>query len=248
MPRTTISKLLLTSLISLAPFAALAQPSFEPVPASIATTEDGRLQVEGFASRHVDEVAASLSFSIESSAELGQAQKAYDSVNEKLHAIRAALEAAGLAANDLTTSAINLSTRQDLRSKTDRIWMSYRMTIANQPPAKLGETIPALIAAGATGLSNFAVTPVNAEALRDTLSLEAAADARRRAQDYAEAVGLDITGIASLDPIHPSGPVAFEGAMMAARAAPMPIETGNTELTARVRASFTVRLKETPPQ
>lgn len=82
--------------------------------------------------------------------------------------------------------------------------------------------------------------PVRLEAAR-----EAAADARRKAQAYAEGVGATLGPLVRLsEPGDPHIGFALAGHVRAARAEPMPVEPGEHEVTASIEATFALSLGE----
>lgn len=230
------------------PVAPATPPAFTPVPAEIATPDDGTLAVTGSATIDVSDLRASISFGVSATAKLN-AQDAYDEVNKKVDRIRKVLGEHGVDPKDLTTNGLNLSMDKDRNGKDNGYTMSYRISIADQTPAALSKAIPALVEAGANGLSGLSIQAANEDELRTELSLEAAANARHKAERYARAMDLDITGIRTIQPISNYGPRPMNALAMKTMAAPasMPIETGAGQLTETVQATFTVRLHQSAP-
>jgi len=164
--------------------------------------------------------------------------------NTRMVAVLAAAKAAGIATNDVQTSALRLTPRTDTRQGgQDRMpnVVGYRAENRARITARdlpgLGRLLDALVAVGANVLNgpHFGLTDPNAA--RDAARRLAFADARRRASLYAAEAGLTLGPVIMVTedgtgPGHPQGRVMMLGAESA------PIAPGELEFTARIAVRF----------
>ena len=155
--------------------------------------------------------------------------------------IMAALKEAGIAAEDIQTSRLVLSPVQDRnRPGGERITgfqASNQVTIRIRDATKVGDVLDRLVTAGANefwGVEFLVSAPSKALAMARP---EALADARRKADIYARAVGAEIGRAVSIseEGAPPPGPMRAT----LARAAPStPVAPGQETLRVTVTVSF----------
>lgn len=122
---------------------------------------------------------------------------------EKMTRVNAAIKTAGIASRDIQTSGVNLNARYDYENgKTPRI-TGYEarntVTIKVRDLAKLGKLMDSLVAAGANDLNGPSFEVDKADEAYDEARLSALEKARKRADLYANALGLRVRRIVSID-------------------------------------------------
>lgn len=122
---------------------------------------------------------------------------------EQMGKVNAAIKSAGIEARDIRTSGVSLNARYDYENgKTPRI-TGYEarntVSIKVRDLSKLGKLMDSLVAAGANDLNgpNFEVD--KADEAYDEARLAALKKARARADLYANALGLQVRRIVSID-------------------------------------------------
>lgn len=172
------------------------------------------------------------------------AREATDANSKAMTAIQAALRDAGVAAKDMQTERFSL--RPDYapaqpNSEPKRIGFSvqnqFKVTIRETD--KVGDILDRLIAAGATDVGNVDFRHDDPSKLIDQAREAAIADARRQAELYARAAGINLGNIVFISE-EPSGRTLFSPqlAMRAAAAPTIPISIGENMLTAQVTVGF----------
>jgi uncharacterized protein YggE len=148
-----------------------------------------------------------------------------------------ALKAAGIASGSLQTSYVSLS---PVTSEDEQAIVGYSVsnsvtaTIAS--PARAGQIVDAAVAAGANEVDGPSLTVADQTSLYNTALKTAIADARAKAQVLAEAAGLHVGAVASVEENGAGSPVNYDTAKAALPATP--IEPGTQEITASVTVVF----------
>jgi uncharacterized protein len=174
-------------------------------------------------------------------------REASDANAQAMNAVIAALKEAGVADKDIQTSQFTVAPvytqNRPGRSDEPRI-VGYRAS--NQVRfnirdiAKVSEVLDRAIAGGATDLRGVTFTVSDTSKAKDQARTEAIADARRRAEVYARAVGAQVGRAISVTETGTAPPrpmVMARGGELAA-AAPPPIAPGETTLQISVTVSF----------
>ncbi|GLS19500.1 hypothetical protein GCM10007874_25170 [Labrys miyagiensis] len=161
--------------------------------------------------------------------------------------VLAALKGAGIDAKDLQTSGFtvqpqilrpqnsSLSSSDDSPSITGyTVANTVNVTLHDLP--KLGDVLDKAVTAGANSIDGIQFDVSNPSALLDDARKAALADARRKAQIYADAAGLKLGKLVELS--ENAGPVV--GAVYRARmaTAAVPIESGSNTLNVTVSVRF----------
>lgn len=107
--------------------------------------------------------------------------------------------------------------------------------------AKIGETLGALVGAGANRINQISFDVADDAALGDEARRAAVADATRKAELYAAAAGLALGPITSIEESGAGRPVPFAAARGAAMAEAVPVEAGESAVSARVRIVWSLR-------
>ncbi len=155
------------------------------------------------------------------------------------------LKAAGIAPRDIQTSSLHVDPRytqaKDGRPASIagyRVTNQVRLTV--REIKRLGEVLDAAIALGANQVSGIGFDVANAETLKDEARKQAMANAKRRAELYAAAAGVQLGSVLRIaesvqDLMRPmsTGRVAM--------AAAVPIEAGTRTLTVEVHVTYALR-------
>lgn len=209
--------------------------------------DDGRLTVTGsgtaYAAPDIAMIRAGVQF------QAATAEEALKKMSAGAEKLIAEAKALGVAPEDMQTSGLSLSPVYDdydrrkpgepaelvgFRASTD---LMIRMRKIDET----GGVIGALVSAGANSLDGVSFAVDNPQPLMDEAQKDAIADARRQAELYAEAAGVDLGDIISID--ETGGGVRPEMGMM--RAADMsfkaPVEAGRSEISASVRIVWEIK-------
>jgi uncharacterized protein YggE len=121
-------------------------------------------------------------------------------VNRRIAAVLRAARASGVAATDIRTA--DLSLRRERVRKRIRYQASQSVQVLVRDVSKLGAVIDAVTAAGAEDVGDPDYSFADPTVGRQQATQAALADARKRADAAAAAVGLRITGVRTVD-LHP---------------------------------------------
>jgi uncharacterized protein YggE len=154
--------------------------------------------------------------------------------------VLAALKEAGIAGEDIQTTRLSIQPVQDRnRPGAERITgfqASNQITIRMRDVTRVGDILDRLVTAGANefgGLDFFVSAPSK---LLDSVRPQAILDARRKADIYARAAGLELGRAVSIIEEGVAPPIPLRAA---ARAAPAtPVAPGQETLRATVTVSF----------
>ena len=154
------------------------------------------------------------------------------------------LKGAGVAARDIQTTTLQVEPRysqpkdgQPGTINAYRVANQVRLTV--REVKRLGEVLDAAIALGANQINSIGFDIANAEALKDEARKQAMANAKRRAELYAAAAGVQLGQVLRISEsvIDMARPVAQVRTM----AASVPIEAGTRTLTVEVHVAYALR-------
>ena len=173
-------------------------------------------------------------------------KEASDANAKTMAAVIKALLDSGVAQNDVQTSRFSVQpVYVPQEPRTEPKLAGY--SVSNQVRAKirqidkLGEILDRLITAGATDVGNVAFLVSDPSKALDQAREAAIADARRKAEVYARAAGIRLGQVEWITEASGFGPVPLRGqGASAARAAAVPIATGEDTLEATVTVGFTI--------
>lgn len=173
--------------------------------------------------------------------------------NAKIEATLQVLTSAGVQPRDVQTSGLNLgpvySDGPVIRSEPDgRIApqivgfrASSDITFRVRDLSKLGMILDNAVTEGANTLQGLAFSLQDAIATEDEARRLAVADARRKAELYAEAAGVTLFRLRALSEEAQGGPVTFrQDKMMMAAEAGVPVAGGSVEYRARVTVIYEI--------
>ncbi|MFC7398871.1 SIMPL domain-containing protein [Chelatococcus sp. GCM10030263] len=180
------------------------------------------------------------------------AKEALDANTAALSAVIDRFKAAGIAPKDLATSGFSVQPRysypkpQNGSTEAPRIdgyEVRNGVTIRVRDLGKLGSILDTAVTAGANQISGIAFDVAEPSALMDKAGVAAIADARRRAELFAEAAGVKLGRVVAVSEPSLEAPrprMMVQSAEFAAKAAAVPIETGEREFNVRVRVTWEI--------
>lgn len=167
------------------------------------------------------------------------AQSALSSNNSKMTAIIAAVQGQGVQASHVQTS--NLSIWYD--SQHNEVTVSHDITVRLDDVNKTGPVIDAAVGAGANTTWGVDFGIKDLSAARSQALQAAVADARKRADSLAAALGVTVSGVGAVEEATFTNPVPIRYSGVAAPApAPAPstpVQTGQLQVTADINVVYT---------
>ncbi|GGL69958.1 SIMPL domain-containing protein [Wenxinia marina] len=174
--------------------------------------------------------------------ESDSAATALDAASARLSAAVEVLTAAGIASEDLQTTAINVSPLYEYdesgrRREPVRFSASSSLTLTVRELDNLGTILDAVTEAGLNSIDSFAFDLSDRAAALDAARTDAIADARTRAETYAAAAGVSLGPLVTLtEGGSEPPPMPMMEARMMDSGASMPVLPGEMEITATVTA------------
>lgn len=172
------------------------------------------------------------------------AREASEASARAVAALIGALREAGVEAKDIRTSRVSLqpvmSRPQEGRSEAPRV-TGYQatngLTVTVRPVSSASEILDRLIAAGANQVSGISFRVFNTRKPLDEARTQAVADARRKAELYATAAGVQLGRLIA---IAETGSSAPPSPLLRAAPASTPISPGEEKLSVSISASFEI--------
>jgi uncharacterized protein len=229
---------LLAALVFAAVLPASAQPAPPPPPMPPA-----RLIVTGEGSISVPPDYAQITSGVTTQGKT--AKEASDANTKAMAALNAALQQAGIAPNDIqtvrfTVSPVYGSSQPGHAPPLVGYSVSNQLGIKVRQIAKVGEILDSLIAAGATDAGSVQFLHSDSSKVLDQARQAAIADARRKADVYAQAAGLKLGGVAWVTENPAYAPQMAAPRMLAASPAAVPIAAGEDTLQVQITVGFEV--------
>jgi uncharacterized protein YggE len=189
---------------------------------------------------------AEMSFGV--AAEGANAKTVFADASKKADKIIAALKKAGVAAEDIQTSGVNLSPQWEYRNG-DSIPKGYSASIDVRATIKeianTGDVITAAVDAGAKNIGGPSFTLSEKSGSRIQAIEKAVADARARAEAMAKAAGKSVGEVLSISETGVTIPPIYYGDSFSAKdallRAAVPIEPGTLDITAGVTVVFELK-------
>ncbi|MGE5598466.1 MAG: SIMPL domain-containing protein [Bacteroidota bacterium] len=202
-----------------------------------------RLTVQGEGTATVAPDRARITLGVE--ADGTTARAAQNAAAKRLSAVLAALRRAGVPGKDLKTVTVSLEPRREYDPKTGREqFRGYRavqrLEATLTDPAGAGAVLDTAVAAGADTVGGIEYYLSDPAGMRGKALAAAIADARRRAAAVAEAAGLRVRGVLTVEETSGSAesPQPFLRGAKMEDAAQTPSLPGLTIIRAEVRAQF----------
>jgi len=172
------------------------------------------------------------------------AREATETNSKTMKAVQAALRDAGIDQKDIQTQRFSLQpvytpAQPNVELKLTGFSVSNQFRVTIRQIDKVGDILDRLIAAGATDIGNVSFQHADPSKLLDQAREAAIADARRQAEIYAHAAGVDLGSVVFISDEPGGRPSLFaQQAAMRAAAAPVPVSVGEDMLTAQVTVGF----------
>ncbi|MGH9137928.1 MAG: SIMPL domain-containing protein [Acidimicrobiales bacterium] len=217
---------------------ALPTTSSEPPSSS-----DRVITVSGTGTVSVEPDTAIVSLGARAQAATGE--EAMTEINTASAGLTEALVAAGIAEEDIQTSRINLQARRDDRDQVTGYEASLNVNVTIRDIDAVGATIDAAQQGAGAGftISGVTFTIADPEPALEQARIDAGADARRRAEQYADGLGASVGYVVNVAEHSWSQPMmvpAEDAAMeMAADAGPT-ISPGQLDLHVEISVSFDI--------
>ena len=236
-----LSVLLGAATLALACAAATAPAAAQP--RLVEVDQSRSIEIVGEASVEAAPDFASVTLGVTTAAK--DAGAALDANSKAVAALIAALKGDGVAAADIQTSSLSVSPlfahqpREEAGPPAiEGYSVGNNVTVTVRDIPRLGSLIDKAASAGANSIYGVGFGHNDLSALLDKARPLAVADARRKAEIYANAAGAKIGRLIRLteEPGSPR-PIAFARAF-AVGGAPTPIEAGEDKLTVTVTARF----------
>lgn len=190
---------------------------------------------------------ATINFGVVTEAPTAQAAMAQNAT--RMTQVAAALRRAGLAERDIQTSGLNLQAQYDYADNQPPKLRGYqatnRVTVNIQDLTRVGATADAVVAAGVNQIDGIAFGLKDPKAAEDQARREAVTALQSKARLYAEALGVTLGGIRSLNegggytPPQPM-PMMFARAAMAG-ADSTPVSAGELSVKIDITGVYDLR-------
>lgn len=149
-----------------------------------------------------------------------------------------ALKDAGVASKDLQTQNVSVSPEYNEAGTKVIGYLATNSVCATTSVSDAGATVDAALKAGADRVDGPTLTKAESDKLYDNALRAAVANALERAQVLADAAGVKVGAVVSIDETsEPSGPIAYD---MALTASPTPIEPGTQDVEATVTVVYSI--------
>lgn len=157
------------------------------------------------------------------------------------------LKGAGITAKDIQTTAVNVNPRyNNPRDGKPPSVIGYQVTnqvrILARDIKKFGEVLDLSISLGANQMHGISFEVSNAEVLKDEARKQAMANARRRAELYAQAAGASLGEVLTIsEQVISAGPRPQVAARMSMQAEAVPVEPGTQKLEVQVHVMWALK-------
>lgn len=189
---------------------------------------------------------ATISMGVSATAETAAQALAANSTS--MQAILASLKQAGIDDRDVQTTDFNVQPRIDYGNNTGQPPKTVGYDVSNQVMVtvrdlpSLGSILDKAVQSGSNQISGISFSLKDTEAALDEARQKAVADARRKAEVYATAAGIQLGDVMSInESMNMPAPIMMRGKAMAAEAAMAPIATGEQTLGLDVTISWSIK-------
>ena len=201
---------------------------------------EGSITVSGSGTVKVEPDTAVVNLGVQAQAPTGA--EAMESVNTNAAALTDALIATGIAEEDIQTSGLSLySTTGDDGTTVTGYNASLTVNVTVHDIEAVGPTIDAAQQAGGEGftIGGVSFSFADPESVLEQARIDALANARAKAEQYANAAGVELGAIVSISESPSYPPIAFGDVAMARDAAAgPPISPGQLDLTIDITVTF----------
>jgi uncharacterized protein YggE len=180
------------------------------------------------------------------STEAKTAREASEANNAAMGKVLLALKGAGIDEKDLQTQRLSLQPQYTQRGNGPNVVTGYRasnrVSIKLRDMARVAATIDLTVNAGANEVGGVSFTVAQPSKLMDEARVQAIADARRKAEIYAKAVGVELGVPLGVSEQGASPPAMFRRMSAGfAASAPAPIAQGEETLRIAVSVSWAIK-------
>ena len=177
------------------------------------------------------------------------AKAARDAAATAMSGVVAAVKKLGVADKDIQTTQVSLAAVYDYPANGSRVLRGYQLTnqvaVTVRDLSQLSDVVDNAVSAGATSVDGISFDVADRTALEAQARVAAAKDARAKADVYAQALGLAITGVASVSeqvstPVWYAPSYSNMAAGGAADKVATPVQPGSTDVTINVQVSFLI--------
>lgn len=235
-----VAPALLALVVTLAVSLAIGERAFArdnaAAPASQSSSSAHTISVAGHGDSAATPDMATIMVGVQTKA--SDAQAALASNSTRLNAVVAAIQGQGVAADHLKTSDLSLY----LDSQTNQYQASHQLTVSLDSVGKVGSVLDAAVGAGANNSWGVSFGLKDASSERSQALTSAIADARKRANAMAAALGVSVTGVGSASEASYSAPPIQYGAAArapSAASAATEVQPGQLTVSADVSVVYT---------
>jgi len=172
----------------------------------------------------------------------------------RMQAVLDAMKQAGIGNRDMATSNLSLAPHYDYRNASEPRITGYQasnqMTVTVRKVESLGAVLDSIVRAGANTIVQVSFDLADKSQIQEEARIEAAKGARKKAEDYASAIGTEILGLISLSESGGGVPRPYPMADMRmnamAESAPVPVAGGDLDVGISVTAVFELRRSLAP--
>jgi uncharacterized protein YggE len=176
--------------------------------------------------------------------------QAVDENNRKMAAIIAALKNLGVEDQDIQTTNFSVQYQQDYDPLTGQARETFTYIVDNtvnviiRDLSKVGDVLGKVVGAGANSIYGVTFSVSDTAKLESEARLKAMADAQARAEQLAQAAGVNLDKPLSINE-YSSGPVYaaadLAGGKGGGGAAPVPVSTGQIQVTLNVSITYLIK-------
>jgi uncharacterized protein len=223
--------------------AALVAGSLLAAPALAQTVPPPMISVTGEATVAVAPDLAEIDGGVTTEAKT--AREASDANNAAMGKVLLALKGAGIDEKDYQTSRLSLQPQNAPNRSGPPAIVGYRaanrVTIRVRDVAKIANVIDTLVGAGANEIGGINFTVSQNSKLLDQAREQALADARRKAEIYANAAGVTLGSPLSISEEHSPTPMPYRRMSAGIAAAAAPVAQGEETLQVTVSVSWAIK-------
>jgi uncharacterized protein YggE len=172
---------------------------------------------------------------------------ALSSNNEKAQAVSQKLQALGIDAKDIQTSGFNIYPNQqytpDGQPKATTYMVDNTVNVTVRDLSVLGKLLDQVVSAGANSINGITFDVVDRSKAEAEARKLAVTDARAQADELAQAAGVQIDQLQTLNVSTSTGPVLYDakGGMAAAPSAQVPVSAGQLSIQVNVSITYTIK-------
>jgi uncharacterized protein YggE len=174
------------------------------------------------------------------------AREASEANNKAMAAVVAALKAAGIPDADIRTSRLSLQPQstQDRNGGPMQITgyqASNNVTVRVRDMSRVAAMVDTLVSSGANSIGGINFMVASPSSLLDDARARAVADARRKAEIYAKAAGVQLGAPVSISEQGASAPIPLRRMSVSVAAVPPPVLPGQETLSITVSVSYEIK-------